>query len=292
MIVAIVILSLAVVLLAVLVVCYEREFRRFAHFLAHRNATSNQRLAVELRTRGTVGAAQEANGLLDGERRLHIEVDDERQRFHEDLVALSHDVRTPLAGAQGYLQLYGFEDDPAERERCVREAQDRLAAMKQLVDQLFEYTKAHDPGRESCADKVSVYEAVVEAFTALYPDFESKGWEPVIDFEDEGFAVKAARDDAVRVFSNLAMNCLKHGSSAPVVVQRGSVITVSNRVDAPRAIDIDQLFTRFYRADVSRGAIGSGLGLAIVARLCESMGATAEAEIEGDVLSIRIAFRR
>lgn len=292
MIVATVVLSIAVVLLAVLVLCYEREFRRVARFLGDRGDVSNQRLTVELRTSGTVKAASAVNGLIDDQGRVRREVEGERKRFHEDMVALSHDVRTPLAGAQGYLQLYGFEDDPNERERCVDEARARLAAMKELVDQLFEYTKARDPAREPREGAVSVYDAVVEAFTSLYPSFADKGWEPAIDFEDEALAVMADADDLLRVFSNLAANCLKHGSSAPAVAQRGRTVVVSNRVDDPAAVDAGRLFSRFYRADASRGSAGSGLGLAIVASLCERMGATVGAAIEGDVLTIEIEFTR
>lgn len=292
MIVAIVALSIAVVLLLALALFYEREFRSVARFLGGRDDASNRRLTVELRTPGTVKAARAVNGLIDDQGRMRREVEDERKRFHEDMVALSHDVRTPLAGAQGYLQLYGFEDDPGERERCVGEARARLAAMKELVDQLFEYTKARDPGCEPRGATVSVYDAVVEAFTALYPGFADKGWEPAIDFEDEALAVAADADDLVRVFSNLAANCLQHGSSAPTVVQRGRTVAVSNRVGDPAAVDAGRLFSRFYRADASRGSAGSGLGLAIVASLCERMGATARAAIEGDVLTVEIEFAR
>lgn len=292
MIVAVIALSVVAALLGVLVLCYERELRNVARFLGNRGDASNQRLAVELRTPGTVKAAGAVNGLIDEQGRTRGEVEDERRRFHEDLVALSHDVRTPLAGAQGYLQLYGFESDPEEQMRCVNEAQARLAAMKELVDQLFEYTKARDPGRGPCEGAVSVYDAVVESFTSLYPSFADKGWEPAIDFENEAFAVPADADDLVRVFSNLAMNFLRHGSSAPTVVQRGRVVVVSNRVDDPSAIDAGRLFSRFYRADASRGSTGSGLGLAIVASLCEKMGATARARLEGDEVSIEIEFLR
>lgn len=292
MIVAVIVLSVAVVLLLVLALCYERELRSVARFLGGADDASNQRLTVELRTPGTVKAASAVNGLIDDQGRVRREVEGERRRFREDMAALSHDVRTPLAGAQGYLQLYGFEDDPDERERCVSEARARLAAMKELVDQLFEYTKARDPGCEPREGAASVYDAVVEAFASLYPSFAGKGWEPAIDFEDEALAASADADDLVRVFSNLAANCLQHGSSAPTVVQRGRTVAVSNCVDDPAAIDEGRLFSRFYRADASRGSAGSGLGLAIVASLCERMGATARASIEGDVLTVEIEFAR
>lgn len=290
MMIAIVALSVLAVLLAVAIFCYEREFRRVARFLAERREGSNERMTVELRTRGTLGAVHEVNGLMDDVRQAQAEAGEERRRFREGIASLSHDVRTPLAGAQGYLQLYGIEDDAAEQRRCVREAAERLADMKELIDQLFEYTKVRDPGRTSSIEEVSVYDAAVDAFFALYPEFSERGWEPSIDFADERLSVQANREDVVRIFTNLATNCLRHGVSAPVISQLGRRVSVSNRVAEPAAIDVDRLFTRFYRADTSRSAAGSGLGLAIVASLCEGMGATASASLENGVLAIGIDF--
>lgn len=284
---ALLILSAA---LLVALVCYEREFRRLARFLAERQDDSNQSIAIELRTRGTVEAASEVNRLMADTRQAYHDAEEGRRRFHEDLVSLAHDVRTPLAGAQGYLQLYEVEDDPVQRSRCVNEAKERLADIKELFDQLFEYTKARDVGRTPSSEAVVVYDAVVESFTALFPDFSGRGWAPVIDFADEGFTVIGDREDLVRVFSNLATNCLRHGMSAPTVVQREHYVVVSNRVADPASIDTERLFERFYRGDTSRNAAGSGLGLAIVSHLCERMGARVSAELDGDVLAIRLDF--
>ncbi len=71
---------------------------------------------VGVRTRGTVALAREANVLIREAEEVRLQASRERQAFQEDLAAFSHDVRTPLAGAQGYLQLYAVADGDAERD--------------------------------------------------------------------------------------------------------------------------------------------------------------------------------
>ncbi len=281
---------LALFVLALVVVSYERQLRSIARFLDGREKGSNQRVSVDFPTKGISGVARAVNRYLDEERDRRIEDEERRSAFQQDLASLSHDIRTPLAGAQGYLQLYDREGDPDARQRCVREARQRLAAMRRLVDQLFEYTKAADPTHELELSPVRPYPLIADALAESYPAFAARGWEPVVDFEDEEVRVRGNREALARVFSNLVANALRHGAAAPRIVQRGTVVEFRNPVDDPGAVDTRRMFARFYRADPARTNEGSGLGLAIVAHLCGRMGGRVSARMEGDVLCIRIEF--
>ena len=68
-----------------------------------------------------------------------------RDRFQRDLASLSHDIRTPLMGAKGYLRLAQDEGDEAGRDRRLAAAEARLDDMGALLDQLFAYAQANDP---------------------------------------------------------------------------------------------------------------------------------------------------
>ena len=135
---------------------------------------------------------------------------------------------------------------------------------------------------------MEVYPVVAHALLGLYPEFAERGWEPAVDFEDEGLTALADPEALERVVSNLAANALRYGAGAPSVVQRGRRVTFSNPVAASEAIDVSRLFERFYRADPARTGRGGGLGLAIVAELCGAMGMEVAATLEGDVLSITV----
>lgn len=297
----IVVAALAIALVAT-VALYERELGRLARFLERGDRSANERATVGFSTPGISSVAAAVNGEMDALRDERAQIGAQREAFQRDLAALSHDIRTPLAGAQGYLQLYERTDDAAERERCLREAASRLSAMRELTDKLFEYAKASDAGSPLVLERVQVVAVVEEVLVAAYPQLRERGWGPRIEAPDQSVWVLADEEALERVFANLLTNALRHGASAPCVrVERAAEgqgagdapcvrVSFSNRVADPASIDPDQLFERFYRVDGARSADGSGLGLAIVASLCRRMGGFASAEVSGDVLTVSVAL--
>lgn len=268
------------------VVHYERALSRMARWLRTHEQRSNERLAVDSVSPGVRAMGSAVDALLANGRQTHAQEILERKTFKADLASLSHDLRTPLSGATGYLELYATRESPQDRDRCVAIARERLAAMKLLVDDLFSYSTALEGVDEMVCRPVELYPLVTRVLLGLYPAFEERGWEPIVDFADEEITVAGDPDALQRVFSNLTSNALRHGAAAPRVVQRGRRITFANQVDDPDTIDVDRLFDRFYRCDSARGGGGSGLGLAIVAQLCGAMGMHAGANLSGDVLEI------
>lgn len=285
-------------LLAATVLLYERELGRIARFAKRRDRTENERIDVGFPTPGISSVAAAVNGELDALRDERCAMARREEAFRRDLASLSHDIRTPLAGAQGYIQLHGRSSDPEERARCLQEAASRLSAMRELTDRLFDYSKAVSLDCRLDIGPVEVMPVLSEVLAGAYPRFAERRWEPLVRLDDESASVLADEEALARVFSNLLSNSLRYGTSAPSIVQKalseegGKTVEISfsNEVDDPRSIDVDRLFERFYRADDARGGGGSGLGLAIVSSLCSKMGGTAAARIEGRelVVSVRL----
>lgn len=281
---------LAVACTAGAVALYERELRRMARFLDGRDPASNERVGVEFATSGTRALARAVNATLDAHGEANAAVFEHARAFRRDLAALSHDIRTPLAGAQGYLQFYERTGDEAERARCVAEARERLAAMRTLTDRLFDHAKAADPDAELTLVRVEVLPLLADVLAAAYPDFLERGAVPEVDFADDEFSATADADALARVLSNLVTNALRHGAGDVRIIQRGRTLSFVNAVREGAAPDVERLFDRFYKADVARNGEGAGLGLSIVANLCEKMGASVEAHLEGDELTITLTL--
>ena len=236
--------------------------------------------------------ADAVNAELDRSAQAHIEALRHQQEFQRDLSALSHDIRTPLMGAKGYLQLARDEGDPAQRARHLDAAAARIDTTTELLDQLFAYTKSTDPDLALKMEPVALKPFVEEILLGQYPAFEERGWEPQVTFEDATATLGADREALARILTNLVVNALRHGSSAPSIFQRtenGRVLLgISNTVEDPTAIDPDRLFDRFYQADSARGAKGSGLGLSVAANLARAMGMELSAELTGNTLTITL----
>ena len=212
-----------------------------------------------------------------------------QQEFQRDLASLSHDIRTPLMGAKGYLRL-AQDEDGETRVRRLRAAEARLDDMGALLDQLFAYAQASDPDLALDLRPVRVLPLLADVLVGQYPAFERHGWEPQIDFADESLTAEADPEALTRIFENLVGNALRHGASAPAITQRGNVVTFANEVTDPAALDMERLFERFYRADASRTHPGSGLGLAVAATLATAMGMHLSAHLEGDILAIDLSL--
>ena len=280
--------GVAGVALAALV--YERQLRRLARSLRERDAHSNTRLTVEAPGRGFAELAAAVNGQLDAAREERVEALRRQREFQRDLASLSHDVRTPLMGAKGYVRLaQDGRERPGDEEAVARHlaaAEARLDDMQALLDQLFAYAQASDPDLALDLRPVRVLPLLADVLVGHYPAFDERGWEPQVDFEDEALATDADPEALARIFENLVGNALRHGASTLAVRQRGRVVTFANEVADPSALDVTRLFERFYRADASRSASGAGLGLAVSASLAEAMVMRLSARLEGRMLCI------
>lgn len=304
-------------------VWYGRELTRMAAFLRDRPAEGSARLTVGVPGAPARELAAAVNDQLDRIQAERVAARARQDEFQRDLSALSHDVRTPLMGVRGHVQL--ALDDladgaspassvcesapspssvdvpretaqavPSQRASLVRHltvAASRLDQMRSLLDQLFDYARANDPDREPKVEAVALHPLLAQVLVGHYPEFEARHWEPTIDFADESVVVVADRASLTRMLENLTVNALRHGGGAPLITERvasgdaGRVtLTFANPVPAGVAIDPERLFARFYQADESRGGGGAGLGLAVVRSLADRMGMTVDAAL-GDAPS-------
>ena len=297
---------------------YMGELKRIARFLRNRNARSNARATTNAVAPGISELADAINTELDRSAQAHVEVLRRQQGFQRDLSALSHDIRTPLTGAKGYLQLAGDEMDAEQRNRHLAAATARIDSTTELLDQLFAYTKSTDPDLALAHEPVALTPLVERVLLGHYPEFEAHGWEPSLEVDDAAATVMGDSEAILRIIENLVTNAIRHGAGAPRIELRrldrpappksemqrphpeaastaGSGHTsshlelrISNPVHDPTSIDAARLFERFYQADAARGAGGSGLGLSVAANLAHAMDMDISATIEGNILAISL----
>ena len=145
------VLALVCIGLAVGFGALEAQLRSSMALLLEERRRRGGTVRLTVRTKGTVALAREANELIREVEETHLQAAWRRGRRSKEAYwppsPMARRLRTPLAGAQGYLQLYAVADEGAERDECVAQSLgERLAAMRQLVDGLFEYAKAEDGG--------------------------------------------------------------------------------------------------------------------------------------------------
>ncbi|WP_216651706.1 sensor histidine kinase KdpD [Paenibacillus sp. NEAU-GSW1] len=234
------------------------------------------------------------NRLLKKYRTTGREIETNDALLRETITSLSHDLRTPLATANGYIQLLLEEQLSARQREYAEISGERIAAVKNLLNQLFEFARIEANELTLHKEQVNVNNVLRDALASYYSDFENRHCTPQIDIADQASMIWGDKDALARIFSNVIYNALIHGDGNYMIscinTEQQCCVTVSNRSSTIDAADIPRLFDRFYTTDRSRTKKTTGLGLAIVKKLVESMEGTISAHLKEQQFEIHICF--
>ena len=273
---------------------YRRQVRGLSEQLKDLEPGSNQRLTCSVRDRNILSLCRLVNTYIDSQQKLVLQAREAEEELKYTIASVSHDIRTPLTGASGYMQMAEKTEDPDKRKEYCRIVRGRLKDLEQLLDQLFLYTKLTSQEISLQMEPVSLFPLVCEVLTGFYGKFQEQNREPSLDFQEEAIQIQGDSSQLRRVLGNLVSNSLSYGLGPLFIVQKGNTLTFSNKVKDPESIDPDQMFVRFYRGDPSRNASKSshaGLGLSIARELTQAMGGKIEARLHEDILEIVLTFQ-
>lgn len=202
------------------------------------------------------------------------------EKSKDELITnVSHDLRTPLTSIIGYLGL--IEDHQYQSEEDIVKyshiAYDKAKQMKDLVEDLFEYTKVQQHGAPVNLMTVDLGQLLEQVGASFELEADKKGMAINVTCEPSPLSITADPEKLGRLFSNLVANALKYGYGASYIhltaKQLGEkvVITVADDGEKIPAESVKHLFERFYRVESSRNKAtgGTGLGLAIVQSIVE-----------------------
>jgi signal transduction histidine kinase len=207
----------------------------------------------------------------------------------ELLANVSHDLRTPLASMQGYLEILLLKQGtlPPEQERSYLEIATRHGErLGKLVHDLFQLTKLAAHEIRPQFEPFPVTELVQDVVQKFQLAAGRRGVRLDSRLTGEQAAVDADIALVETVLENLIENALRHtprGGNVRVEVEPQSGRVALRVVDTGRGIadeDLPNLFERYYHVD--RGetgdAAGTGLGLAIVRHIVELHGGAIRVE--------------
>ncbi len=196
-----------------------------------------------------------------------------------ELVAnISHDLRSPLASIQGYLEtiLMKQQELPPERQKEFLEITLRnVIHLSRLVNQLFELSKLDGNEIRLHAEPFSLSELLQDIVLKFKPLSDEKHISLESDIPEGIPLVFGDIGMIERVISNLIENAIKyspsHGHIFISLQKEGRTVRFMIKDQGPgiSETDLPHIFDRFYMADKSRtkGKHGSGLGLAIAQRI-------------------------
>jgi signal transduction histidine kinase len=198
-----------------------------------------------------------------------------------ELVAwVSHDLRTPLAGIRAIVE--ALEDGVVDDEQTVaryyatlRGEADRLA---ELVDDLFELSRAQAGVLQLQLESVSLGDLVSDALAGSSPIAAAKGVHLEGRLDGPPAELEVSTSEVLRALRNILENAIQHTpSDGSVTVEAGSdsggaYVSVIDTGGGIPERDLPRVFEVAFRGDTARtpGDAGAGLGLAIARGFVEA----------------------
>nr|WP_281352362.1 HAMP domain-containing sensor histidine kinase [Phytoactinopolyspora alkaliphila] len=224
---------------------------------------------------------------------LTTQLDDVRRRLEESrnreraletgrrqlLVAMSHDLRTPLAGLRALAEGLedGLLDDPDAAYAQIRTTVERMTAM---VDDLFELSRLQGMPSQRARARVSVREIIEDVTAEALAAARARGVRLDVDAGGR-LPMRGDGDALARALSNLVANAVRYTPSGGSVRVTGTArngevsVEVADDCGGIPEEHMPRVFDTGWRGEPQRSpGEHAGLGLAIVRGVADSHGGT------------------
>ncbi|MBC8112612.1 MAG: GHKL domain-containing protein [Verrucomicrobia bacterium] len=220
----------------------------------------------------------------------------------EFLADVSHELKTPIFSAQGFIHtlLEGASEDKEIRDRFLQKAGKSLDGLSELVQDLLTVSQMESGDIQMKKQACDLYSLTQEVFEELEDVADKR--KVSLAFEKKSLYpanVQADRFRLRQVLNNLIENSIKYGNETGKVrvsfTEDKDMVVIAVKDDGP-GIEVEhhkRIFERFYRVEKSRSKDkgGTGLGLAIVKHIIEAHGSKVSVSSKsgkGTVFSFRL----
>jgi signal transduction histidine kinase len=202
----------------------------------------------------------------------------------ELLAHISHDLRTPLASLQGYIETVALKADTLaehEQQQFIDTALKNSCQLKKLIDQIFELAHLEDGQVSLNLETFNLAELLWDVVAKFSLQAQHKKISLKVLPEASHIQVYSDIGKIERVLSNLIENALRHtpenGEIAIAIKEHSNakdnqcLISVKDNGTGIKAEEVAYIFDARYRASNAIQSKGqhTGLGLAITKRLLE-----------------------
>lgn len=240
----------------------------------------------------------EVNRLLKDITEERIHYNKKINAYHEEILNISHDLRTPLTSMKGFMDIieskYHQGEDITEYLNIV---DNKIEVLNNLVETFYEISQIESDDFLFEPEFLDLNELVSETMLAFYGDFEMKNLNVDMHLSDKLPEAYLDKKLTLRVFTNIIQNILKYGRSyctvkSKVTENKTELIFINDiSEDLALSEDLEKIFNRSYTADTSRTKGSLGLGLVIAKKLVELQKGSISATLEDNIFQIKIEFK-
>ena len=289
------VLSIAILILICILVNYKRQIRDICRQLRFlQECDSNMLITTEMKKGHIEELAELLNTLLKERKKERADYQKKEQMIADIYTNLSHDIRTPLTSLDGYFQLLEETQEENDRKRYIQIIQERIESLKEMLEELFTYTKLQNGTYELKLEPQNVGQILKETVFSYYDDWAEQGISPQFEITEEPVWIRGNKQALRRTIQNIIKNGLDYGNKEIRIQlsrnEKQMELVFRNKIEPGEQIDISRVFERFYKADKARSKSSTGLGLSIAKGFVQKMHGEIAAEIKEDWFCIKISF--
>jgi histidine kinase len=200
----------------------------------------------------------------------------------ELISSISHDLKTPMTSIKGYVEgiLDGVANTPEKQERYLKVIHQKSLDMDRMIDDLFTFSKLDLKKLPFEFTYINMERFIRDYVQEAAIEYSEVG-KVELTYTNNSATSPVANIDALqirRVLQNLVQNSFYYNDSAQKKVEiilenNDDTISIAVKDNGIGMVEeeLKQVFTIFYRTDMSRNTKtgGSGLGLAIVKQIID-----------------------
>lgn len=266
---------------------------RLTHELEYINAhTTNALVTSDTNWHWLSRLVQAINVSLKQNRALKAQQAQAEQQLQAMLANLTHDIKTPLTVAKGYVQLM---QQAAPKDQQVQHVAHQLTSVTYYLQHLADYTQVQQQAQGPDFAVVDLTQVVKTELFAAYDELSAHHLSLDLSGLTEKLPWTSDPRRLQRILQNLIGNWLKYATGQLRVTVKQpdaehAVITFANQVAGPLP-DVWRLTERFYTGDLARQD-SSGLGLSIVQALMVSLNGQLRLSAEAGWFTVTLQFRQ
>ena len=231
--------------------------------------------------------AQILNKNLQDLRKQRLQYENGNQELRRTITNISHDIRTPLTGIIGYMDLIKEEADEHKKQKYLEIIERKANDLTLLTEQLFNYSKTMDTPTHIKKETHCINEIIEETLVSFYSIFKANNIVPEIDICKEKIYKNIDKNTMTRVFENILSNVSKYSDgNFKVKLEDDGKITFSNKAESLDATTVQKIFDRYFTVENAKKS--TGIGLSIAKQLIELNGGKILAKYQNGDLIIEI----
>ena len=288
----IIILIIVIIILLTYLFLYHNEVKHISKEIDNiKDLDSNTLIHSKYNLKNINNLIYKINNLLTESKNIKIDYGNKNKSLMKMMTNISHDLRTPLTSALGYIDIILKSDlSEEEKKKDLITIEKRLRRLEELISSFFEFSRIISTNKLPTLEKINLTSILEESVIVFYDDYKKNNRKILLDCNQRKIIINSNKMLLTRIFENLIGNAYKHSNSDLIIkvekLNKVKIIFSNELLDDD--VDVDRIFDEFYTVDISRTKEGTGLGLAIAKEFTRQLNGKIYAEKRKGQLKIII----